>query len=49
MEDHIQIGDIAPRVVYVADGVTSTFTYPRRECLTFSTFRKRAEYKIRSG
>ncbi len=27
MEDHIQIGDIAPRVAYIADGATSTFTY----------------------
>ena len=27
MEDHIQIGDIAPRVAYIADGATSTFIY----------------------
>ena len=28
MADHIQIGDIAPRKRYVADGVQSLFTYP---------------------
>lgn len=28
MADHIQIGDIAPRILYTADGATTTFTYP---------------------
>jgi hypothetical protein len=28
MSDHIQIGAIAPRVQYVADGVQTAFTYP---------------------
>ncbi|WP_027285773.1 glycosyl hydrolase family 28-related protein [Rubritepida flocculans] len=28
MSDHIQIGDLAPRVHYVADGVQTAFTYP---------------------
>jgi len=28
MDEHIRIGDVAPRVHYVADGVQSGFTYP---------------------
>ncbi len=28
MDEHIRIGDVAPRVQYVADGVQSAFTYP---------------------
>jgi hypothetical protein len=28
MPEHIRIGDVAPRVHYVADGVQSAFTYP---------------------
>ena len=28
MSEHIRIGDIAPRVHYVADGVQTAFTYP---------------------
>ncbi|HYZ31013.1 MAG TPA: phage tail fiber protein [Crenalkalicoccus sp.] len=28
MSDHIRIGDIAPRVQYLADGVQTAFTYP---------------------
>ncbi len=28
MSDHIQIGDVSPRVQYVADGVQVQFTYP---------------------
>jgi hypothetical protein len=28
MVEHIRIGDVAPRVHYVADGVQSGFTYP---------------------
>lgn len=28
MSDHIQIGDISPRVQYVADGTQTQFTYP---------------------
>ena len=28
MDDHITIGDVAPRVHYVADGVQTSFTYP---------------------
>lgn len=28
MADHIQIGDIAPRIHYTGDGVTVAFTYP---------------------
>lgn len=28
MAEHITIGDVAPRVQYVADGVLSSFTYP---------------------
>ncbi len=28
MSEHIRIGDIAPRVHYVADGVQTVFTYP---------------------
>jgi hypothetical protein len=28
MDEHIRIGDVAPRVQYVADGVQTSFTYP---------------------
>ena len=28
MAEHITIGDVAPRVQYVADGVLADFTYP---------------------
>ena len=28
MDEHIKIGDVAPRVQYVADGVQTSFTYP---------------------
>ena len=28
MVEHIRIGDVAPRVHYVADGVQTGFTYP---------------------
>ncbi len=28
MDEHIRIGDVAPRVQYVADGVQTAFTYP---------------------
>ena len=28
MDEHIRIGDVAPRVQYVADGVQAEFTYP---------------------
>ncbi len=28
MDEHIRIGDVAPRVQYVADGAQSAFTYP---------------------
>src|ERR687885_2408069 len=28
MDQHIQIGDIAPRVQYLADGTQASFTYP---------------------
>lgn len=28
MSDHIKIGDIAPRIQYVADGIQAAFTYP---------------------
>lgn len=28
MDEHIKIGDVAPRVQYVADGVQAAFTYP---------------------
>ena len=28
MAEHITIGDVAPRVQYVADGVLTAFTYP---------------------
>ena len=28
MAEHITIGDVAPRVQYVADGAQAAFTYP---------------------
>ena len=28
MADHIQIGDVTPRIQYTADGIQTTFTYP---------------------